>query len=67
MEVNKQTSIKHIQGVKYRTILFHAPKFDVVNGFVFDYMHTISLGITSQLFSNWLSSPGEKLSRKNFD
>lgn len=61
---NTNNTLAHIQGVKFRTILFFCPNFDVITGFVFDYMHTINLGISAQFFKYWLGSYGVKNIKK---
>lgn len=57
MENPRTTSYK---GVKSATKLLLLPKFDVVKGFAFDYMHTILLGVTRTLTNKWLDSRNHK-------
>ena len=35
-------------------MLLHKP-FDIVKGFVVDYMHTVLLGVVPQLLDKWLA------------
>jgi len=43
-------------GIKLASKLILFPKFDIVNGFVFDYMHTCLLGISRTFTNMWLDS-----------
>jgi len=47
---------KSVYGVKKASKLLLVPKFNIVNGFVFDYMHTCLLGITRTITNAWLDS-----------
>ncbi|XP_029997055.1 uncharacterized protein LOC115424088 [Sphaeramia orbicularis] len=41
-------------GVKGHSLLSNIPKFDMVFGFIPEYMHSVLLGVTRQLMSLWL-------------
>lgn len=43
-------------GVKSASLLILLPKFDIIDGFVFDYMHTCLLGIVRTFTCAWLDS-----------
>ncbi|KAJ8049505.1 hypothetical protein HOLleu_02277 [Holothuria leucospilota] len=45
-----------IQGVKGPTILSLLPKFDFIDGFVPEYMHSVILGVVRQFETLWLDS-----------
>nr|XP_042900000.1 uncharacterized protein LOC122269708 [Parasteatoda tepidariorum] len=47
---------KSIQGVKGPSVLLPIPSFNIVNGFVPDYMHGIFLGVTKHLVSSWFDT-----------
>ncbi|XP_051243573.1 uncharacterized protein LOC127356108 isoform X2 [Dicentrarchus labrax] len=56
-ENNKQKQTKMYQtvnGVKGLSLLSILPFFDIVFGFVPDYMHSVLLGVSKQLMSLWL-------------
>jgi hypothetical protein len=46
-----------VQGVKGPSRLMELPKFDMVEGFIVDYMHCVDLGVMRQLASLWFDSP----------
>ena len=43
-------------GVKGPSQLMRCPKFDIIYGFVVDYMHCVDLGVTRMLVNLWLDS-----------
>jgi hypothetical protein len=43
-------------GVKSASILLSVPKFNIVDGFVFDYMHTCLLGVVRTFTELWFNS-----------
>ncbi|KAL3987097.1 organic solute transporter subunit alpha [Sarotherodon galilaeus] len=43
-------------GVKGMSLLSRLPLFDIVFGFVPEYMHSVLVGVTKQLFGLWLNS-----------
>ncbi len=43
-------------GVKGLSMLFVLPLFNIVSGFVPDYMHSVLLGVCRQLMSLWLDT-----------
>lgn len=49
-------SVPSYVGIKSASRLLTLPKFDVVHGFVFDYMHTALLGIARSMFFAWTES-----------
>lgn len=49
-----------IRGVKGLSPLVSLPYFDVVHGFVPDYMHCVLLGVTKQLSKLWLEEYGSE-------
>lgn len=50
------SSVKHIHGVKSASRLLLLKKFNIVNGFVFDIMHTAFLGVTRTFTHLWFDS-----------
>ena len=40
-------------------MLLH-PQFDIVKGFVVDYMHTVLLGVVPQLLNLWLGKENKE-------
>ncbi|CAN7995241.1 unnamed protein product, partial [Ixodes pacificus] len=64
----ERTASKHLQeavegtpenpsrGVKGPSIVMELPRFDIVAGFIPDYMHCACLGVLRQLFKLWLDS-----------
>ncbi|CAH3139665.1 unnamed protein product, partial [Porites lobata] len=51
---------KMVKGIKSLCVLAEADWFDVVQGFVIDYMHGILIGITSALLDKWFSPKNYK-------
>lgn len=47
-------------GIKSASKLLCLPKFDIVKGFVFDYMHTALLGIARTMLFAWTDSKSNK-------
>jgi len=59
---NGNSKCKHVYGVNAASQLLLLKDFDIVNGFVFDVMHTAFLGVTKSLTSMWMdSSNSDKL------
>ena len=54
-----------LQGIKFRSLLFLLGHFDMARGFLFDYMHTINLGITKKILSLWFSTASAEYSLKH--
>jgi len=48
--------LKSHYGIRSASKLLLFPKFDIVHGFVFDYMHTALLGISRTFTKSWLDS-----------
>ena len=45
-----------VYGVKGPSILFLLPEFDVIDGMIPDYMHSVRLGVTRQLATLWFDT-----------
>lgn len=54
VEASELRSSKH--GVKGSTVLSHIAHFDLVNGFVPDFLHCSLLGVVRQMLSLWFDS-----------
>ncbi|XP_037504319.2 uncharacterized protein LOC119379180 [Rhipicephalus sanguineus] len=48
-----------VQGIKGPTPLINMPHFDIIWGFIPDYMHCVLLGVMRQLTELWLSGVGK--------
>ncbi|OXA48760.1 hypothetical protein Fcan01_16430 [Folsomia candida] len=53
---NGNNNVTNVFGIKAPSKLILLPKFDIVHGFVFDYMHTCLLGVVRTLTCAWLDS-----------
>ncbi|OXA39279.1 hypothetical protein Fcan01_25885 [Folsomia candida] len=49
-------NVTNVFGIKAPSKLILLPKFNIVDGFVFDYMHTCLLGVVRTLTCAWLDS-----------
>jgi len=49
-----------VNGVKYPTLLFLFPLFDVIWGLPVDYMHAVCLGVAKRFTSLWFDSSQSK-------
>jgi hypothetical protein len=50
----------HHFGVKKASLLLLLPRFDIINGFVYDYMHSALLGIARTFLCIWLNPKNHK-------
>ncbi|XP_033114024.1 uncharacterized protein LOC117114465 [Anneissia japonica] len=49
-----------VRGIKGPSPLINLPQFEIVWGFVPDYMHCVALGVVKHLVEHWLESPDEE-------
>ena len=47
---------RHVRGVKGPSCLFNLPEFNLIEGYVPDYMHCVCLGVTKMLLDMWTST-----------
>ena len=52
---------KPVDGIKGVSILHCLPTFDIISGFIPDYMHCILLGVCRQLAKLWFDSKNSKM------
>jgi len=58
--LDRNPSLKSHFGIKSAPKLLLMPKFDIVSGFTFDYMHTAFLGVSRTFLELWLDSKNHK-------
>jgi len=61
--VESEASGKSVHGVKGLSPLVLLPKFNLVTGFLIDFLHAVALGTSKHLLSLWFD---EKFAKKNF-
>lgn len=54
--ISRNENLPSIFGIKAASSLILLPKFDIIDGLVFDYMHTCLLGVVKTLTCAWLDT-----------